>query len=286
MVNILEQLGVVPPQQQVPVMSATDKAQLKLLTELRLGPTARNPINYGAALIQGLPGAGKTTIMVYLAYLRKKFWGYPVVSNLPLKSAFGDYDYLDTEELISELLKINEVLSDDAKAQKAKQRVKNQKVLTEAEVEQMDSLWSKKKIKLHRVTWLWDESPTMADARRGMSPTTIMLGYLSQQFRHYESMLLVVSHHKRLVDQYRVEPFMTHDIYCTHHVGVGLGECGTSTYSIGNRHIAVNYERNQGILNPQAIQLCIDNWIPLFDSFAPIGIPKGIIKGLQRENSL
>ena len=280
MVNILEQLGVVAPK---PVMSETDRVQLKLLTQLRLGPTSKVPKNYGAALIQGLPGSGKTTVMVYLAYLRKKFWGYPVISNLPLKAAFGDYEYIDTEDLVIELLKINEAVAEGAKETKEKQ---HRKILSDREIDQMDSLWERKNIKLHRVTWLWDESPTMADSRRGMSPTTIMLGYLSQQFRHYESMLLVVSHHKRLVDQYRVEPFMTHDIYCGHHPGAMDTECGISTYSIGNRHMPINYDESKGILNPQGLQLNIDNWIPLFDSFAPIGIPKGIIKGLQRENTL
>ena len=63
MVNVIDFLGLGEPTPQLP---DREMQQLRFFTELHLDKE-------GTVLVKGQPGAGKTTWMVYAAYIRRKF---------------------------------------------------------------------------------------------------------------------------------------------------------------------------------------------------------------------
>lgn len=262
-INILEHLGL-EEKEEVLQLPKRERQQLKFFTELRLD-------REGTILVKGQPGAGKTTWMIYCAYIRRKFWGFPIVSNIPLKPTIGEYTYIDTETLVNEFLKVNEAVEKDLK--KTRQHSKK---LSVQEVKEADSAWAGSGVNLHKCTLVWDEGYGSLDRRRAMSPKLILLSYLVQQRRHFGSLILIASSTEKLLDDIRINPFATHEVNCGHYPEIKL-----SAYDVFNRHAP--YRPG---LNPQRMTLEILNWTRLFDSFCPVGIDKGILKAVLKENKL
>ena len=260
MVNILEYLGL---EESEPRLSEKEQQQLKFFTELYLHKE-------GTALVKGNPGAGKTTWMIYVAYIRRKFWGYPIVSNIPLKPAVGDYTYIDTEALVNEFLKVNQAVEKDIKA------YKHSKKLSDRESDVANSAWAGSNVNLYKCTLIWDEGYGSLDRRRFMSPKLILLSYLVQQRRHFGSLILIASSSEKLLDDIRINPFATHEINCGHYPSLLL-----STYDVFVRRAPYELGRN-----PQRMTLDVLNWKELFDSFCPVAVDIGILKSVLKENKL
>lgn len=263
-INILEYLGLEEPKEEVLQLPEREMKQLKFFTELRLNKE-------GTVLVKGQPGAGKTTLMVYMAFIRRKFWGYPIVSNIPLKPAIGEYTYVDTETLVDEFLKVNAAVEKDVKKARS-----GPKKLSDEETNLADSAWAGSGVNLHKCTLIWDEGYGSLDRRRAMSPKLILLSYLVQQRRHFGSLILIASSTEKLLDDIRINPFATHEANCGHYEKLKL-----SAYDVFNRHAPYRVG-----LNPQRITLEILNWVTLFDSFCPVGIDSGILKAVLKENKL
>jgi len=261
MVNVCDFLGLEEPTPQLP---ERERQQLKFFTELYLHKE-------GTVLVKGNPGAGKTTFMVYCAYIRRKFWGYPIVSNIPLKDAIGEYTYVDTETLVDEFLKVNKAVERDLK-----NKEQSKKKLSERDTNVADSAWAGSKVNLYKCTLIWDEGYGSLDRRRAMSPKLILLSYLVQQRRHFGSLILIASSSERLLDEVRINPFTTHEVNCGHYPDLML-----SAYDVFFKYAPFIFGRN-----PQRLTLDIENWKDLFDSFCPVAIDLGILKSVLKENTL
>lgn len=267
---------------KAPQLSETEQKQFDFLTSMNLD-------GYGAVLIQGKPRTGKSMFQAYLAYLRRKFFGNPVVSNVPLKPAFGDYELADVEWLVTELEKVNQTIESEAQDRKKGHK----KLISDTDNENICNLWEKAGIKLYRSTTLFDEMQTGADKRRAMANMNLILGYLCQQFGHYENLLLMVAHDKALIDAYRQEPFVTHDVLCGYYRDFPRPYCkatddlGTCIYQVFHRHTPI-WTPDDGLppWNPQMVTLEVRNWKGLFDTNAPVGVPRNILKGLMKENKI
>ena len=266
---------------KAPQLSDTEQKQFDFLTSMNLD-------GYGAVLIQGKPRTGKSMFQAFLAWQRRKFFGYPVVSNVPLKLAFGDYELADVEWLVTELEKVNQAIEGEAQ-----KRREHSKLLSDETNENMGNLWEKMGIKLYRSTTLFDEMQTGADKRRAMANMNLILGYLCQQFGHYENLLLMVAHDKALIDAYRQEPFVTHDVLCGYYrdfpnpYNKTTDDLGTCIYQVFHRHTPI-WTPDDGLppWNPQMVTLEVRNWKGLFDTNAPVGVPRNVLKGLLKENKI
>jgi len=267
-----------------PALSQADQAQFDFLTSMHLD-------GYGAVLIEGKPRTGKSMFQAHLGFIRRKFFSFPVVSNTPLKPAFGEYELLDAEWLAAELEKVNKIIEGEIENQRNKK--KHSKQLTEEETTQMASLWERSNVKLYKSTTFFDEGQADTDRRRAMASKNLVLGYLCQQFGHYQNLLCIVAHNKNLIDSYRIEPYITHEITCGYWrdfprpYNKEMGDFGTSVYQVFHRHSPIwRPEDGPAPWNPQVITLEVRNWMGLFDTNAPVGMPRNILKGLLKENKI
>lgn len=219
----------------------------------------------GVALVTGLQRSGKTTWGVSLAWLRRKYFGYPVVSNVLLKPEFGPYTYLDTEQLVEEMKKVNSLVE---KAVKGQENERQRRVAEEA--------WRGMDVKLRRSTILIDEGYGTFEKRRGMSPKLLLYSYLVQQWGHYESLIIVMATSEKLLDSQRIGPFATHEVTCSH-----VKELSLSLYRVYNRQQEIE-ER----VNPLPQTIWVPNWARLFDTHAPVAVPKDLLRSALKAEGL
>jgi hypothetical protein len=268
-----------------PKLSPSDQAQFDFLTTMNLD-------GYGAMVIEGQPRTGKSMFLAHLAYIRRKFFGYPVVSNNPLQPIFGEYELIDATWLAEELEKVNKLIDSEIENQKNKKKLEQYKRKpSEVEATEMLSLWERSGVKLYKSTTLWDEGGQDTDKRRGMASKNIALGHLCTQFGHYKNLICIVVHDIDIMDTYRQQRFLTHEVKCGYWrdfprpYNKAKGDFGTSVYQVYHRHSPTwRPEDGPGPWNPQVITLEVRNWKDLFDTNAPVGMPRSIIKGLMKEN--
>lgn len=275
--TLTEYLGLEQSRDKNNGMSERDFQQYKFFTELRLDQA-------GVILVTGNLGGGKSTWDAWCAYVRRKLFGYPVVSNILFKPAFGDYTYLSTERLVEEFQKVNSAVEKEAK------RYEHSKKLSDRDKEVASSAWENSKVSLYRSTINWDEGYGSMDKRRGHSPKLILLGYLVQAWRHFQSLIIISASTKWLLDDYRINPFRTHEVVCSFFPGLN-DPIGTAFYRVYATQLpyneigAKNYNPNAPT-NPKTMHLAVSNWTPLFDSFCPVAVDEGILKGVLKENKL
>lgn len=239
-----------------------DQDQLEFLTSMYLHAG-------GIALVKGALRGGKTTWMVFMAYIRRKLFGYPVVSNVLLRPAFGDYYYLDTEALVEEFLKVNATVKKEVARQKSGKLSERDKLVAR-------SAWEGSKVNLYKSTIIWDEGYGSLDRRRSHSPKLLLLSYMVQQWGHLESLILIGASSEKLLDDIRINPVATHEVNCGHYPTLGI-----STYDVLYR-----YAPTRVGINPLRMTLEIDNWAGkngLFDSGCPVAVDPGILKAVLRE---
>lgn len=239
-------------------LAQDDLERISFLREMQLDKT-------GVVLVTGQQRTGKTTWGASLAWMRREYFGYPVVSNVVLKDAFGEYEYLDTAKLVEEMEKVNKVVD---KAVKGKENERIKRVAEEA--------WGAMSIKLRRATILLDEGYAAFERRRGMSPKLLLYSYLVQQWGHYESLIVVMATSRELLDSQRINPFATHEVTCGH-----VKEMATSLYMVFDRREAVEPD-----VNPRPQTIYVPNWSPLFDTHAPVAVPRDILKSALKAEGL
>ena len=267
---------------KAPRLDATEQAQLDFLTSMHLD-------GYGAVLIEGKPRTGKSMFLSHLAWIRRKFFGYPVVSNNPLKESFGEYELIDNDWLAEEIEKVNKLIEKEKEERTNKKE--HSKLLTEVGNREMTNIWEKSGIKLYKTTDLFDEIGQGTDRRRAMASFNIALGHLCTQFGHYQNLLCMVVHDRNIMDTFRQEPYITHEVMCGYWrdfprpYNPAAGDLGTSVYQVFHRHSPIwRPEDGAPPYNPQVITLEVANWKDLFDTNAPVGMPRSILKGLMKEN--
>lgn len=259
MTTLLEYLGL-----EKPKTVTRDMKQAMFFSQMHLD-------SYGVVLVKGDPGSGKSTWGFSTAWIRRKLWGYPVVSNVLAKPAFGEYTYLDTESLVGEFLKVN------AAVEKEVRQWKHSKKLSPRDEEVAGSAWEGSNIALHNSTIIWDEGYGSLDKRRFMSPKMILLSYLVQQQRHFNCLIIIMASTDKMLDDIRINPFASHEVNCGH-----FPDLGVSFYNVYHRYSPIQ----EGI-NPQRQQIKVANWAgQIFDSFCPVAVDVGLLKGVLKEGQL
>lgn len=254
--SLMEYLGMAPVADDR--LSGDDLERIAFLREMHLDTT-------GVVLVTGKQRTGKTTWGASTAWMRREYFGYPVVSNVILRDAFGPYEYLDTTALVEEMEKVNKVVE---KAVKGKENDRVRDVAEQA--------WGAVGIKLRRCTILLDEGYAAFERRRGMSPKLLLYSYLVQQWGHYESMIIVMATSRELLDSHRINPFATHEVTCGH-----VKEMATSMYMVFDRNEAVEPE-----VNPRPYTIYVPNWAALFDTHAPVAVSRDILKSALKAEGL
>ena len=251
MTNILEYLGLEKT-------NSREMEQHKFFSELGLDQA-------GVVIVRGQPGSGKSSWAVSTAWLRRKLYHYPVVCNVLLKDAFGDYTYLSTDRLVEEFQKINKAVEKEAE----KSTLVESLSLRDSKV--ASSAWEGSGVNLYKATVIFDEGYGSMDRRRHRSPKLILLSYLVQQWRHFGSLFIIIASSDELLDPRRILP------YRTHFVGAATSFCKVYFRQIP---VVENY-------NPRTQEIYVPNWAGrLFDSFCPVAVDRGILKSVLKENEL
>lgn len=197
----------------------------------------------GVMLILGLPGSGKSLLMTWLSWKLRKYFGQPVVTNIPFKPAFGEHDYIEYTEFLEEL----ELMFDIVERFKA------------GDLQAFDES------RLRRVTMIWDEGHQKLNKRRPMDGFNILLTETFSLWRHYESLFLLASPGGELLERIRLSHFVTHEVGASFN-----SRRGESTYTIYNRQT----------METKILSIPVAQWCDLYHSFAPVAPSTRVLKGL------
>jgi len=205
----------------------------------------------GVAHISGQPRSGKTTWAVFFAWVRRKLWGNPVVSNILLKPEFGEYTYLPTKRLVAEFRKVNKAIEDAvAQGEEKFDNREHSKLMTGQMAEVAKRAWASAGTVLQNATIIFDEGYGAVDRRRTQSPKHMLITYLIQTFGHFGCFLALISSSEKLLDAQRVIPFLTHQVKCSH-----ISEVAISQYIVLWKFGALIEETN-----PWRHNIYIPNW--------------------------
>ncbi len=224
----------------------------------------------GVAHISGQPRSGKTTWAVFFAWVRRKLWGNPVVSNILLKPEFGEYTYLPTKRLVAEFRKVNKAIEDAvAQGEEKFDNREHSKLMTGQMAEVAKRAWASAGTVLQNATIIFDEGYGAVDRRRTQSPKHMLITYLIQTFGHFGCFLALISSSEKLLDAQRVIPFLTHQVKCSH-----ISEVAISQYIVLWKFGALIEETN-----PWRHNIYIPNWGGrMFDSEAPVAVDNSLLR--------
>lgn len=225
---------------------------------------------FGVVMVNGDLGSGKSAWGAVTSWIRRQYFGYPVVSNVLLKPSFGEYSYIDTPRMVAEMRKINRVLKDVI------EKFGSGHVLPDEAKTMMEELWEKSGTNLWRRTILLDEGYGSFEKRRGQSSKLLLNSYLIQQARHYESLVIVIASSSNLLDRYRLLDHITHQVSCTH-----IADLEMSLYRVHNRKMPFM----EGV-NPGVQRIFIPNWAGLWDSWVPVAVPDDLLESALRAEGL
>ena len=250
------------------MLNEVDRSQYDRFKSLRLD-------RHGVIHIGGNLRSGKSTWAVFLAWVRRKLWGFRVVSNVMLLPEFGPYDYIDTDRLVQEFRKINKAIEKAVAAGQLKFSQKHSpKKLSAQEQKVAGDVWAESGTILKDATIIWDEGYQDADNRRTSGNKHILLTYLIQMMGHFKCMLGICASSDRLLDDQRCNPFMTHQVKCNY-----LPELSMSQYTVLGRWIPLE----KGI-NPWYHQIYVPNWAGrMFDSESPVAVDEALLRNVLRE---
>ena len=223
----------------------------------------------GAMLVKGLQGAGKTTWGAHLGWWRRRYFGFPMVSNVLLREKFGDYTYIDSKRLVEEFRKVNTAVEREVKRLTKAKKEGRERLMAEA----AEEIWKSSGCNLYRATILIDEGYEEFERRRGMSPKVLLNGYLVQQWRHYQSLIIVLASSQELVDRKRLLPFITHEVLCSFD-----SQTLQSTYKIWFKRAPQVKGKN-----PARWQIYVPNYAGvIFDSDAPVAVPEELLRSVLK----
>lgn len=189
-------------------------------------------LKQGIVAIVGQPGAGKTTWAVSMAHKLKKRYGIPVTSDFQFRKAFGAYEFFKHGDLLAEKERVNEIAEGSAEWSS-----------------DTDSMF-------YRHVVIIEEAYKGLDKRRPSDNFLMELTSILAQWRHFQSLFLLLTIELDWLDQKRVDPLVTHEVHCS----FNLFRPDTSSYIVYNRNTHV--EARMNVYGP--------NYWPLFNSFNPI----------------
>ncbi len=277
---VMRKSGLVVPRQDI-ILPRDGKALAKGFRPSMLSKRDREQYEHfkalnlhrpGVAHVAGQPRSGKTTWAVFLAWVRRKLWGNPVVSNVLLKPEFGEYTYLPTSRLVAEFRKINKAIDEAVAKGKEKYNERgHSKKLTGQEAEVAKRAWATAGSILQNATIIIDEGYGVTDRRRGQSPKHLLITYLIQTFGHFGCFLALISSSEKLMDAQRVIPFLTHQVKCSH-----ISEIALSKYIVLWKFGALIDE-----WNPWHHNIYVPNWGgKYFDSEAPVAVDNSLLRNV------
>ena len=203
------------------------------IEEINMFRTMR--LTRGVIQILGIPRSGKSTLMVWLGFKLKKYFGMQVASDFPLKAAFGDYYYMDDLGFLDELEKMIHIVQ--------KYREGNADAFAQGGS------------RLYQAAVLWDEAHKGLNKRRSGSGELILKTECCSLWGHYQSLFCFAAPGTNLIEHIRLKDWITHDISATFDA-----RAQRSIYSIYSR-----YDMQSWVL-----ALTIGGWAPLFDSSMPV----------------
>ncbi len=209
------------------------------------------PLARGVNLIDGPPGGGKSTYLVFSSYKNRKYFGQGVVCDAPelFRPAFGPWQYLDWARLLANLDKM-------AKEKKMAKHMVISECLTE--------LFLSVGVDLIEKTINIDEAGGKLNKRRGMADTIQIISGLGRKIRHLKSCLQISSQNAlRCLDPNEILEWGTSKIICNYDE-----ESQINYYAFQSKFLPKN--PNTGGLMTYSFTIDPKNWAPIYNSFSPI----------------
>ena len=217
----------------------------------------------GVILLKGKGGGGKTLTMTQLLYNLNKYFGMPVITDYPLKPAFGEHKYMSTDEFIEELKNIDELV---------KVRKDRKKELTDTELKDRfanyaDDVLKKRGIAFDKAVIGWDEANRKLEASRANSKLVMIHRLYVQTWRHYQCTLILAT--PELSD---ITPKAVNQLT------IELGCSYDKTYQVAT---AMGFNRDT--LHKVVMHTYMPNYCEYYDTHAPISIRDAVMgfRGLK-----
>jgi len=137
-------------------------------------------------VVEGKKGSGKTQLGVAILHKLKKYFKIPIVTDQKLKSAFGEYFYLNERDFIGEIEKVSEISRG-----------------TSQDDVDLAVGWSLKKqgVILEGAAILLDEAYKYFDCRTPSDKLVRVFGYFIAQMRHYHATVILCCPSRRYLDR-------------------------------------------------------------------------------------
>ena len=216
-----------------------------------------NQFARGVILLKGKGGAGKTLTMTQLLYNLRKYFGMHVITDYPLKPAFGEHNYMSTDDFIEELKKIDE---------QVKSTKNRNKELSDAEVKDKyavsaDELLKKRGIVFDHAVIGWDEANRKLESSRANSKLVMMHRYYVQTWRHYQCSLILTT--PEISDiTYKALNQLTIELGCSYD-------------SVRQEATAMGINRDT--MHKVVMRTYMPNYAPYYNTHAPISIRDSIM---------
>ena len=150
----------------------------------------------GVTFIEGSGGRGKTLSAVSICYNLKKLFGMGTISSFHLEKAFGDYQYMGTDDLVQSL----KVASAVYKAQDLDDETVSQKLILAA-LNDASKNKQNKILDLKNKCILLDEAYLFMDSRSPHDKIVKLFGFFISMIRHYESAVIICAPRIDMIDK-------------------------------------------------------------------------------------
>lgn len=195
----------------------------------------RMRLTRGVVQILGIPRSGKSTLMAWLGFKLRKYFGMQVASDFPLRQAFGDYFYMDDLGFLDELEKMIHIV----KAYK----------------QGHENAFAESNSRLYRAAVLWDEAHKGLNKRRSGTGELILKTECCSLWGHYQSLFCFAAPGTNLIEHIRLKDWITHDVSASFDA-----RSGRSIYQIYSRYDMLTWVQ----------VITVADWAPLFDSMMPV----------------
>ena len=216
----------------------------------------------GAALVVGIAGSGKTTLIGWFDYWYEHYFDIHTVADFDIRSPryggdtklFRNFKRIDDEEFAEEQERMSDALK----------KVKNKDKARKKYEDDAEKIWEEHGFDLHRKIINWDDVHKKFDRRRWMRATTIQYSHVLKEHRHYYSLILMASTDLDDLDL-RASKNLTHEI--------------TSLYNPKDR-MARYKIWNRDPFNPhweRPLYLHVPDWWDLIYSFQMTTTPRDLL---------
>jgi len=216
-----------------------------------------NQFARGVILLVGEGGQGKTLTMTGILYHLKKYYGMPVISDYPLKPAFGEHYYMSTDDFIEELKRIDE----QVKVQKTQVKELSDKELANRYTRVADDVLKQRGIVFDGAVQGWDEANRKLEASRANSRLVMIHRLYVQTWRHYQGSLVLAT-----PEESDLTPKALNQV--TIKLACGYDE---------NLRVATAIGRNKNSGKPVVLRTFMPNFCDYYWTHAPISIRAAVM---------